>query len=165
MPTKRAASTKGTPRIKNYLSSASETSIFEAIRKQLATHKAKRIMFDYDDDGRATSIQFSVEVGGNTLLFKLPARLENVEDLVRQSYKAAGRGISGEALRDQAYRTAWANIRDWVAAQMALIDSGMVRTEEVFLPYLVVAEGKTLFEEFAERRALPSPRTVITEEQ
>lgn len=153
------------PRLKNYRSSAADSAIFEAIRAALAAHKAKRIIFDYDDDGCAVAISFSVEIGKELLAFRLPARLENVADLVKQSYRNAGRNISGQALIDQAYKTAWANIRDWITAQMALIDSGMVRTEEVFLPYLLIDAGKTLFEQFAEQRALPSPgRVVITEE-
>lgn len=157
---------KTTPRLKNYTSGAADSAIFEAIRKSLATHRAKRIIFDYDDEGRAISIQFSIEISKDTLIFQLPARLENVEQLVQQSHRSAGRSLRGQALRDQAYKTAWANIRDWLAAQMALIDAGMVQVEEVFLPYLMIDEHKTFYEAFAEQRALPQPQhVIITEEQ
>ena len=37
---------------------------------------------------------------------------------------------------DQAYRVAWRNILDWVQAQMALLEIGMAKMEEVFLPYM-----------------------------
>lgn len=162
MATRSSASTT---RLKNSYSGASNASIFEAITKSLATHSARRIMFDYDSDGQAVALQFAIEIGRDTLLFRLPARIENVAKLVQRSYRSRGSGIAGKKLKDQAYKTAWANIRDWVTAQMALIDSEMVQVEEVFLPYLVVEEGKTLFEQFAERRALPPPsKTRITEE-
>ncbi len=151
------AEPKKTDRLKNYRSQASESSIFEAIRKALATHKARRIAFDSDDEGRAIGIEFSLVLQGKTLSFRLPVRLDNAMQLVKQSYASAGRGIGGQALQDQAYRTAWANIRDWIEAQMALIDIGMVRTEEVFFPYLLNQEGKTYFEAFEEHLALPSP--------
>lgn len=162
---KTASGAKKAPRLKNYMSSAADSTIFEAIRKSLASHGARRISFDYDDDGQASAISFDIEVNGVALAFKLPARLENVERLVAQSYRNAGRHIRGETLRAQAYKTAWANIRDWVAAQMALIESSMARTEEIFLPYLIIDQGgKTFFEDFAERRGLPSPSFRITEE-
>ena len=34
---------------------------------------------------------------------------------------------------EQAYRVAWRNILDWVEAQMALLEIGMAKMEEVFL--------------------------------
>jgi hypothetical protein len=58
---------------------------------------------------------------------------------------------------EQAYRVAWRNILDWVQAQMALLDIGMAKMEEVFLPYVVNREGKTLFEHYEQHGfALPS---------
>ncbi|MBA2287520.1 MAG: hypothetical protein H0W02_18760 [Ktedonobacteraceae bacterium] len=153
-----AAKKRSEPRLKNYRSDASLSAIFEAIRLTLASHKAKRISFDYDDAGQATSIQFVLEVHGTALTFRLPARFENVERLVAESNRSAGRSQKGDALRDQAMRTTWANIRDWLSAQMALIDAGMVQTEEVFLPYLLNEAGQTYFEVFQERLALPAPR-------
>ncbi|MBF6606985.1 MAG: hypothetical protein IVW53_15570 [Chloroflexi bacterium] len=155
---------KKTERLKNYRSQASETSIFEAIRKALATHKARRITFDSDDEGQAIGIEFSVVVQGTTLAFRLPVRLDNAAKLVKQSYVSLGRGISKDALRDQAYRTAWANIRDWIEAQCALIDIGMVRTEEVFLPYLLNQEGKTYFEAFENAWRCQVPKAAATQQ-
>ena len=46
----------------------------------------------------------------------------------------------------QAERTAWRNVRDWIIAQMAIIEAGQVEMEEVFLPYLTDRQGRTLYE-------------------
>lgn len=48
----------------------------------------------------------------------------------------------GEIL--QAVRTAWRIVKDWVEAQMALVETRMVTTQEVFLPYAVMRDGRTL---------------------
>lgn len=48
--------------------------------------------------------------------------------------------------REQAERTAWRNVRDWVLAQMALIESCDVPIDEVFLPYLTSRSGQTLYQ-------------------
>jgi hypothetical protein len=41
-----------------------------------------------------------------------------------------------------------------VQAQLALIETGMVQTQEVFLPYLMVSPTQTAFEQFAENGRL-----------
>lgn len=38
------------------------------------------------------------------------------------------------------------NIRDWVLAQMAIIEAGMVSMDEVFLPYMTDGRGNTLYQ-------------------
>jgi len=48
--------------------------------------------------------------------------------------------------RVQVYQKAWATLRDWITAQFALIDTGMAQAEDVFLPYLLVDAGQTLYE-------------------
>lgn len=40
----------------------------------------------------------------------------------------------------------WCIVKDWVAAQLAFIESRQVRTEQAFLPYLVIKDGATLSE-------------------
>jgi hypothetical protein len=58
---------------------------------------------------------------------------------------------------DQAYRTAWKNIHDWVDAQMALLETEMVRLEEVFLPYMTDSTGRSVFERMESQAFLLEP--------
>lgn len=134
--------------IKNYRSQSKNT--FDRIQKCLATHGAEKCMFDYDKSGRITALSFLIRVDGNLRAIKLPARLENVSRLMFHGLLSE---ISEEK-QDQVYRTAWANIRDWIEAQMALIDIRMVKAEEVFLPYMVCKNGDTLFESFEKNKFL-----------
>ena len=39
-----------------------------------------------------------------------------------------------ESRRQQAIRTSWRILKDWVEAQMALLETGMVTMDEIFLP-------------------------------
>ena len=125
--------------LKNYRSTSPMPSIFSAIEKTLTDHNAKQIVRDFDN-GRVTAISFVIETNRGPLAVRLPARFDRVKAIFDQ-----------QGLRynpDQPYRTSWATIRDWVAAQMALIDWEMVKIEEVFLPYAVTKNGKTYFELF-----------------
>jgi hypothetical protein len=46
----------------------------------------------------------------------------------------------------EAYRVAWANIKDWVEAQMALYETEMVDMPQIFLPFAVDSKGETLYD-------------------
>ena len=48
--------------------------------------------------------------------------------------------------QEQAARVAWRCLKSWVEAQMALIQIGMATMDQVFLPYVLNDEGKTLYE-------------------
>jgi hypothetical protein len=41
---------------------------------------------------------------------------------------------------------AWRQILRWVQAQMALVETKMVKVEEVFLPYIQGPGGQTVYE-------------------
>jgi hypothetical protein len=40
----------------------------------------------------------------------------------------------------------WCIVKDWVEAQMAIVDTNMVQLEQVFLPYVIAPDGRTLYE-------------------
>lgn len=125
-------------KLKNYTSLSSLPNIFNAIEKTLATHGAKQVTRDYNSDGRIVSISFVVTTIRGDIGIRLPARFDRVEKIFEEQ------GIRFKP--EQPYRTAWATIRDWVDAQMALIDWEMVKPEEVFLPYAIAQDGRTYFE-------------------
>ena len=47
----------------------------------------------------------------------------------------------------QALRVAWRIVFYWVDAQMAILETQMVKMEQVFLPYMVMRNGRTLFDD------------------
>ncbi len=146
--------------IKNYTSDIPINRIFENLQRVLAEHGAKQITFDYAEDGKVYGIYFLVAVNGKALRIKLPAKVENAQAVLKKQWDA--NMISHKQGREktygyeQAYRVAWRNILDWVEAQMALLDIEMAKIEEIFLPYVVNSEGRTLFE-FYEQHGFQLP--------
>lgn len=123
---------------------------FEKIQQVLSAHGANKIMFDYEG-GVATKISFCIDIGGKPISFVLPALIENVTQIMYGGKDRYGRTKEITKLqREQAFKTGWANIRDWVDAQMALIDTQQVQLFQVFLPYAVTSTGATLFEKVIE---------------
>ena len=68
--------------------------------------------------------------------------------------KKASPRSSVKATREQAERVAWRILKDWIEAQMALLDIEMVRFEEIFLPYIETNTGKTVFERLEKQQFL-----------
>jgi hypothetical protein len=53
------------------------------------------------------------------------------------------------ATREHAARVAWAIARDWLRAQSALIDAGLVSLDEVMFPWMVGGQAEqTAFEAY-----------------
>jgi hypothetical protein len=99
-----------------------------------------------------------MEIEGREVPFRLPIRAEAVLTILRERRK---RGVrKGTVLEDQAERVAWRQVLRWVEAQLALVETGMVEAREVFLPYLQVGAGRTLFQEI-ESRGYNVPRLVM----
>lgn len=65
--------------LKNYESKSPLPNIFAAIEKTLATHGAKQVTRDYDDQGKIVSISFIISTKQGVLGIKLPARFDRVE--------------------------------------------------------------------------------------
>jgi hypothetical protein len=141
--------------IKNYTSDKPIDRIFAELQQTLATHGAKQISFDYGDDGKIHGVQFVIKVNDRFLPIKLPARVEKAQAVLKKqwdtgviSHKNGKANILGY---EHAYQVAWRNILDWVQAQMALLEIGMVKMEEVFLPYMQDRQGVTYFERMEQR--------------
>ena len=60
--------------------------------------------------------------------------------------------------RQQAEKIAWRILKDWVKAQIALIESGQAELAQIFMPYAKDVNGQTLFHHWMEskQKALPS---------
>lgn len=130
--------------LKNYTSAGRNT--FEKIQEILSSNGAQKIMFDYKN-GKVEAITFSLEIDGKPMGFRLPALVENVTEILYGGEDRWGRPKEITALqREQAYKTAWANIRDWIDAQLALVATKQAKINHIFLPYLIMKGGRTLAE-------------------
>lgn len=126
--------------IKNYTSIVDAHKSLGEIQGALASHGARKIMVDYDEGNLPVCVTFALVSGGVLRGFCLPANIEGVRAVFAQQKIKADPG--------QAERTAWRNLRDWVLAQMAVIEAGQAAMDQVFLPYLTDHQGKTLYEAY-----------------
>lgn len=111
----------------------------------LVAHGAFQVLQDFDPAGKIIALSWKVRTRNGDLAFRLPVKPEAVADVLKDQYYR--RQVPITALRDgQATRVAWRIIKDWVQAQMALLEARMVEFEEIFLPYLMMGPGETLYQ-------------------
>jgi hypothetical protein len=126
------------------------------IEKILAQYGAQKVLKEYDGAGNVSSLSFMVDTEKGSIPIKLPANVMAVMQTINNQTKESTKDRCGRSRRvipkryfndmDQARRVAWRIIKDWLEAQMALIFLQMVKVEQVFLPYVMGIDGRTIYE-------------------
>jgi hypothetical protein len=116
------------------------------ISRILSKAGARQVMHDYDDVGNIVALSFSLELEGQRIVFRLPSDWHPVQTLLMEAKKKNPNMRPWQTTEDHARDVSWRIIKDWVEAQMAIIETRMVTTAQVFLPYAVTTNGQTLYE-------------------
>lgn len=126
--------------ILNYTTSIeSEKSIME-IQKCLVKHGANKIVTDYEN-GEPSAVTFCLMINERIVGYVLPANYSGVLKAMKSDKKVP----NSKCTPQQAQRVAWRIIKDWVEAQMAIVEAQLADMAEVFLPYAVTKSGETLY--------------------
>jgi hypothetical protein len=129
--------------MKNYTSQLSVEKTISLIERALAKAGASNILKNYEA-GTISSISFTLfdPTFGKTYFIRLPANVDAVEKILFQKIKRP-RKETIKRIREQAARTAWKLMLDWVEVQLSLIELEQVEALQVFLPY--VFDGEKTF--------------------
>ena len=143
--------------IKNYTTEVPAAKSILEIQTALSKHGARRIEVNYDIGGEPESLFFIIRVKeqgqDKEIPFHLPVNIKALERILDKKRDPNYRQYDSnyqrqhlERLHAQAVRVGWRIVKDWIAAQMAYIETTMVSLDQVFLPYLQVKGDQTLFE-------------------
>jgi hypothetical protein len=123
---------------------APEKTISE-IESVLARYGATAISKEYVK-GEIEALSFRVQVNGQEIQFRLPRRYKAIEQIFHDRTDRYASESQVDSRKSKARRVAWRQILRWVQAQMALVETKMVKVEEVFLPYIQGPGGQTVYE-------------------
>jgi hypothetical protein len=129
--------------LKNYTSSVPASTSVDRIERRLVAIGAKNVNKEYKD-GTLIGIKFLIDVNGNTIGFELPARIEVVFDVLYREYRKPT-AETKKRVSEQAVRTAWKIISDWVEIQASMIYLEQAEILQVFLPYALMPNGKSVY--------------------
>lgn len=146
--------------LKNYTSDVPVSETIHKIEKVLIKCGVSGIMKEYGMGAKVIAVTFQIKLEhANPWTIRLPANVQKAWDALWLNY-ADGDKLSADGMRlqyssrkskvkmdfrEQAERTAWKIIQDWVEVQMSMIQMQQADFREVFLPY--VWDGKqTLYQ-------------------
>ena len=128
----------------NYSTKVETHRTVSEITRILVRHGASRIVQDFDGSGNVVALKWSLAGRYGTLGYAMPVNYEAVYDVLTDEGLIFKRDT--DRRKEQARRVAWRILKDWIEAQIALLESGMVEMEEIFLPYMLAGPGdKTLY--------------------
>lgn len=129
----------------NYTTSVAADKTAGEIARRLSAAGATQILTDYHD-GHPVGLAFALDTSTGIRQYRLPVDPSAVEAVMRRQKvpnRYQGRG--------QAERVAWRITKDWIEAQLAIIETQMVAIDQVFLPYMLMGGG-TVYELFLDQQ-------------
>lgn len=134
----------------NYTTQIEAVKTVGQIQGILAGHGARAILMNYDGEGHIESLSFQINTPHGRIGIRLPVDPDSaLKVLTRQ------RVPNRYQNKPQAIRIAWRIVKDWVEAQMAILETEMVKMEQIFLPYMIDPKtDRTLYETLEEKHFL-----------
>lgn len=137
-------------KIKNYTSGVAVEQTIARIEAKLAAAGANEIVKVYGPDRRITALRFKLNFEGRIFTVKLPANAQACFDAMWKDHQLHSRRVhpsAKERILDQASRTAWKLVQDWVDVQISLIVMRQAEWLQVFMAYLYdPAKDQTVYE-------------------
>ena len=103
------------------------------------------------EQGRPIALAFAITTDIGVRQYALPVRWEPVLAVLKRQ-----RVARSFHTQEQAERVAWRILKDWVFAQIAVIESGITSLDEVMFPYML-GKGGTVYEQFKSRQLELNP--------
>lgn len=129
--------------IANYTTTIKTEKTVGEIQGMLARSGATAVLFDFKDS-EVSAISFRLIHNGVEVSFRLPANIDSIYVVLQNDPDIPRRLRTME----QAARVAWRIIKDWLRAQLAIVEAQQAEMIEVFLPYAQNPKtGKTLFKQ------------------
>jgi hypothetical protein len=126
--------------ILNYSTKIDPFKTIGEIQSCLVKHGALVITVIYEHQ-LPVSLTFKIEIDGRYILFELPCNFMGVLNAMNNDKKVP----RAMCTKEQALRVSWRIIKDWVEAQMAIVEAELCTLPEVFIPYAITNDGRTVY--------------------
>lgn len=137
--------------ILNYTTKIPAAKTVSEVQALLASHGASRVAIDYEG-GIASGVTFALVTPHGPRVFTLPVDVDAMHRLLGGRKPSGGISLAVFRSREQAERVAWRVIKDWLAAQLTLVQAEMAALDQVMLPYLHIEQsGRTLYAAYRDR--------------
>jgi hypothetical protein len=132
--------------ILNYSTSVPTMRSISEIQHKLVKAGAFQVLHEYEASGRVASVSFKIQTKFGPIAYRMPANVPAIQAVLRKQFPRSSQ------MQQKAEQVAWRILKDWLEAQLALVETGMVAVEQVFLPYAQDATGRTVYEALLEKK-------------
>jgi hypothetical protein len=140
--------------ILNYTTGIEVSKTMGEITGMLVKAGARQILTNFDNDGRPIGLAFLTETPMGPRHFVLPVNADKVHKVLEKQVREAKFKTP-----EHADRVAWRIMKDWVEAQLAIIQTEMVTLDQVMLPYMRDDKGRTVYDLYlTQQLALEAPK-------
>lgn len=137
--------------ILNYTTEIKVEKTLAEISELLYKAGATAILTEFNQDlGIIESVSFKINVDGAQVAFRMPCKWQAILTILNKNPKVPNRLKTNE----QAIRVSWRILKSWLEAQLAIIQTQMAKPQEIFLPYAIMQNGQTMFENVTENKLL-----------
>lgn len=127
----------------NYTTKVPTARTIGHVQALLVEAGARSIMIDYNEVGTPTGVAFIIETMHGPRTYKLPVYAEPVHRLLKDEPQLR----PPQRTPEHAERVAWRILKDWLEAQLAIIQAEQVTLDQVMLPYMQAeVGGRTVYE-------------------
>jgi len=135
--------------ILNYTTQISYHKTLSEIQSILTKAGATKIMTD-NENMRPVSVSFCINWSGQLVAFLMPCNFKGVLAAMKRNTKVP----RNKCTEEQALRVGWRILKDWIEAQLAIVDADMVTIVEVFMPYAITKNGQTMYRNLQDNKQL-----------
>lgn len=137
----------------NYTTKIPYQKTMAEVEALLMVHGASEIYKKVDDEGHVSALLFRLRTPDGNLPIRLPIDANATLEVLQKQY--LNREVDRRfATKDHARKVAWRIIKDWLQAQVWLVETQMAKMEEILLPYLMVDSNHTLYEAMRDKHFL-----------
>lgn len=95
---------------------------------------------EFTEAGKLAGLSFVMRTDYGPRMYKLPVHAEGVRRVLQANGAPPARRTP-----EHAAKVAWRIAKEWLEVQMALVDAGLARLDEVMMPYMLTDE-RTMYE-------------------
>jgi hypothetical protein len=127
-------------KIRNYTSEVAPSVTIGRIQAKLLEARVNAINMEYTSNGSVIAITFTVVLNGRPNMVRLDPKIKEVQEALWRQY-AAGVQINSRRkgvadFFDQAQRTAWRLLQDWLEIEFSRVALNQGEFEEIFMAHL-----------------------------
>lgn len=129
-------------RVMNYTTKIDALKTIGEINKILVEHGAKSINVDYDEEGNPIALTFFIMVNLTPVNFRTSPNWKGMLRKMGEDKRVTRSMLTQE----QALRVCWRTIKEWLEAQLNMVESEQAELGKLFLGDSVTTTGQTLYD-------------------